>query len=57
MEERSKVVQRNIILNINVPKGFKGALDIEEYATPKYKYQKEVLLNLAAKIRFLFENG
>ena len=36
-------------MNINVPKGFKGALDIEEYATPKYKYQKEVLLKRNTK--------
>lgn len=35
---------RDVIMSINIPKGFKGALDIENYATPKYKYQKEVLL-------------
>lgn len=41
---KAEVQGRNIVMNIKVPKGFKGALDIEEYATPKYKYQKEVLL-------------
>lgn len=35
---------RNIIMKIKVPKGFKGALDIKEYAVNKYKYQNEVLL-------------
>lgn len=43
-KENAEEQSRNIIMNIKVPKGFKGALDIEEYATPKYKYQKEVLL-------------
>lgn len=47
--EKAEEQGRNIIMNINVPKGFKGALDIEDYATPKYKYQKEVLLKRNTK--------
>ncbi len=35
---------RNIIMNIKLPKKFKGALEIKEYAVEKYKYQDEVLL-------------
>lgn len=35
---------RNIIMDIKLPKGFKGALEIKEYAIEKYKYQDEVLL-------------
>ena len=45
---------RNIIMTIKVPGGFEGALDIEDYATPKYKYQKEVLLK--RNTRFYVKN-
>ncbi len=45
---------RNIIMTIKVPEGFEGALDIEDYATPKYKYQKEVLLK--RNTRFYIKN-
>lgn len=31
-------------MKILLPKGFKGALDIEPYASEKYKYQKEILI-------------
>lgn len=40
---------RNIVMNIELPKGFKGALEIREYATEKYKYQDEVLLKRGTK--------
>ena len=45
---------RNIIMKIRIPKGFKGALDIEPYALEKYKYQKEVLLK--RNTRFFINN-
>lgn len=35
---------RNIIMKIKLPKSFKGALNIQEYAVDKYKYQDELLL-------------
>ena len=35
---------RNVIMKIKIPKGFEGALDIEPYTSPKYKYQQEILL-------------
>lgn len=41
---KAEELGREIIMKVKVPKGFKGALDIEKYAVPKYKYQKEVLL-------------
>lgn len=40
---------RDIIMKIRVPKGFKGALSIKEYAVEKYKYQEEVLLKRNTK--------
>lgn len=40
---------RNIIMNIKLPKGFKGALEIKDYAVEKYKYQDEVLLKRNTK--------
>lgn len=43
-KEKAEEQGRNIIMKIKVNKGFKGAIDIEPYATQKYKYQKEVLL-------------
>lgn len=46
---KAEELGRNIIMKIRVPKGFKGALDIEEYAVDKYKYQKEVLLKRNTK--------
>lgn len=45
---------RNIIMKIHIPKGFKGALDIEQYAVEKYKYQKEILLK--RNTRFFVNN-
>lgn len=45
---------RDIIMNIKLPKGFKGALEIKEYAVEKYKYQDEVLLKRNTK--FLVNN-
>lgn len=44
-----EVLGRNVILTIKLPKGYKNAIDIEEYASPKYRYQKEVLLNRNCK--------
>ena len=41
-------------MKIRIPKGFKGALDIEPYALEKYKYQKEVLLK--RNTRFFINN-
>lgn len=34
---------RNVHLEIEVPKGYRGCLYIERLASPKYKYQQEVL--------------
>lgn len=34
---------RNVHLEIEVPKGYRGCLYIESLANPKYKYQQEVL--------------
>lgn len=48
-QNRAEESRRNIIMKILLPKGFKGALDIEPYATPKYKYQKEILLKRNTK--------
>lgn len=48
-KEKAEEIGRNIIMKIKVPKGFKGALDIEKYAVKKYKYQKEVLLKRNSK--------
>lgn len=45
---------RNIIMKIHIPKEFKGALDIEQYAVEKYKYQKEILLK--RNTRFFINN-
>lgn len=44
-KEKPEIQGRNIIMNIRLPKEFKGAIDIEQYALEKYKYQKEILLN------------
>ena len=43
-KEKAEEARRNIIMKILLPKGFKGALDIEPYASEKYKYQKEILI-------------
>lgn len=40
---------RNIIMRIHISKGFKGAMDIKQYAFEKYKYQNEVLLKRNTK--------
>lgn len=40
---------RNIIMKIKLPKGFKGALEIKDYAVEKYKYQDEILLKRNTK--------
>lgn len=40
---------RNIIMSIKLPKGYKGAIEIKDYATEKYKYQDEVLLKRNTK--------
>ena len=40
---------RNIIMSIQLPKGYKGAIEIKDYATEKYKYQDEVLLKRNTK--------
>lgn len=50
-KEKAEELGRNIIMKIKIPKGFKGALDIEQYAVDKYKYQKEVLLKRNTKFR------
>ena len=42
---------RNIIMNIHLLKDFKGALEIENYATDKYKYQKEILIKRNTKFK------
>lgn len=36
-------------MRIHIIKGFKGAMDIEQYAFEKYKYQNEVLLKRNTK--------
>ena len=41
-------------MEICIPKGFKGTLDIEPYAVEKYKYQKEILLK--RNTRFFVNN-
>lgn len=40
---------RNIIMSIKLPKKYKGAIEIKDYATEKYKYQDEVLLKRNTK--------
>ena len=41
-------------MEICVPKGFKGALDIELYVLVKYRYQKVILLK--RNTRFFINN-
>ena len=48
---------RNIIMSIKLPKGYKGAIEIKDYATEKYKYQDEVLLKRNTKFFVNFEEG
>lgn len=50
----------NVVIRLNVPKGYKGALYIKELAHSKYKYQEEVLFNVGTKYEILsirFEDG
>lgn len=51
---------RNIIMSIKLPKGYKGAIEIKDYATEKYKYQDEVLLKRNTKFfvnNIIYKNG
>lgn len=48
-KDKAEMQGRNIIMKIHVPKGYKGILDIEQYAVEKYKYQKEMLLKRNTK--------
>lgn len=42
---------RNVVVNLKVPKGYKGGLYIKELAYDKYKYQEEVLFNIGLKYK------
>lgn len=51
---------RNVVIKLNVPKGYRGALYIKDLAHSKYKYQEEVLFNVGAKYEITsirFEDG
>lgn len=46
---QAETLGRNVIMTITIPKGYKGALSIKDYAVERYKYQNEILIKRNAE--------